>query len=281
MPEPSATYSPRSYAGPGTRLRVRGSWRADLQRHSDLAVALLLREIKAQYRRSTIGIGWILLQPLCYILIFTGVRQILNIPSDGIPYILFTIVGLVPWMFFANTVIRITSCILVNAEILKKSDVPRELFPAVTAAAGVVELAFTSVLVASLMLWFRTPVGLPLLLLPVILLMMTAFALGLGLWLAAINTYRSDISLAIPYAMQMWMLASPIFYPISQIPERWQMLYALNPMVGLIEGLRDVLLRNTLPNFGWLGISALAIAVIWATGLPFYRRMSNYFADVL
>lgn len=263
------------------RLRVRESWIKDLQRHADLAVALLLREIKAQYRRSSVGIGWLLLQPLCYILIFAGVRQILNIPSDGIPYVLFIVTGLIPWMFFANTVARITSCILSSAEILKKSDVPRELFPAVTAAAGLVELAFTSVIVALLMVWYQIPVGAALLFVPVMVLIIAAFALGLGMVLAAINTFKSDISLAIPYAMQMWMFSTPIFYPFSQVPERWQVLYALNPMVGIIEGFRSVLLRNELPDLGLLGVSLIAIAITWAIALPFYRRMSNYFVDVL
>lgn len=279
MPSSNSLTPVHSSAGPGQRLRVRSGH--EIRQHTDLALALLRREIKGQYRRSSLGLLWILLQPMFYLAIFIGVRQVLGVSSEGAPYVLLALTGIIPWIFFSNCVNRVTPSISSNAAILKKSDIPREIFPIIGILGTMVELLFTGMILALVMGWYQVSVGWPLLWLPVLILLTAAIALALGLGLAAIGTFHNDLLFAIPYVMQMWMLASPVFYPLSQVPEKWHWLYGINPMVGVIEGFRDVLIRNEHPDLTLLAMSAGFGLVVMAISLPLYRRMSNYFADIL
>lgn len=255
--------------------------KTEYQRFVNLMWALVVREIKGRYRRSLLGPAWAVLQPLFYMVIFTFLRGVLKISSEGVPYVIFTYSALVPWTFFSNAVTRCGPSVYSNAGIVKKIAIAREIFPVSGVVTSLFDLFIASLILVGMMVWFKVPVGATLLWLPVLVLLAAMLALGLGFGVAALGTYRHDITFALPFLMQLWMLATPIMYPISQVPERWQLLYSLNPMVGIIEGFRQVLVKGMAPDPGLLTVSLLGIALVWFVAWPLFRYMSQYFADVL
>jgi lipopolysaccharide transport system permease protein len=253
----------------------------ELQRFMNLLWALVTREFKGRYRRTLLGPAWAIILPLFYMVVFTFMRGVLNISSDGIPYPIFTFSALVPWMLFANGVTRCAPSIVSNAGIVKKMAVAREVFPAAGVVAALVEFGISATILAGMMLWFRVPIGWSLLWVPALVLLTALLALGLGLGVAALATYKRDLTFALPFILQFWLLATPAMYPLSRVPEGWRFVYSLNPMVGLIEGFRTVLIRGQTPDLGLLMLSTLGIVVVWLVAWPLFRYASQYFADVL
>ena len=252
-----------------------------ISRFLNLLWALVTREVKGQYRRSLLGPAWALLQPLFYMVIFTFVRGVLKISSEGIPYVLFTYSALVPWTFFSNAVARCGPSVILNAGIVKKMDLPRVVFPAAAVITSLFDLLMSGLVLIGIMFWFHVPVGWPLLWLPVLVVLVALLALGIGLVIAALGTFKRDIIFATPFLMQFWLLATPIMYPLSSVPERWRTIYMANPMVGLIEGFREALIKGSSPELSSLLVSVVGIGIIWAVAWPFFRSMAQYFADVL
>lgn len=253
----------------------------ELHRFFNLLWALVTRELKGRYRRSLLGPAWAVLQPLFYMVIFTFLRGVLDISSEGVPYVIFTYSALVPWTFFSNSVIRCGPSISSNAGVLKKIAISREVFPLAGVVTSLVDFFIASLILVGMMIWFRVPVGASMVWLPVLVLLTGLLALGVGFGVAAVGTYKHDILFAMPFLMQFWLLATPIMYPIGKVPERWQFLYSLNPMVGIIEGFRTTIVKGMAPDLGLLFISLLGIVVIWTIGWLLFRHMSQYFADVL
>ncbi len=253
----------------------------ELQRFFTLMWALVMRELKGRYRRSLLGPAWAIIQPLFYMVIFTFLRGVLDISSEGVPYVIFTYSALVPWTFFSNAVTRCGPSISSNAGLLKKIAISREVFPLSGVVTSLVDFFISSLILIGMMIWFKVPVGVSLLWLPVLVLLTGLLALGVGFGVAAVGTYKHDIIFAVPFFMQFWLLATPIMYPLGKVPERWQSLYILNPMVGLIEGFRATIIRGTAPDLGLLLVSLLGIALVWLVAWPLFRYMSQYFADVL
>jgi len=243
--------------------------------------ALVVREIKGQYRRSFLGPTWALLQPLFYMVIFSLVRGVLDISSEGIPYALFTFSALVPWSFFSNAVTRCGPSILQNAGIIKKISMPRMVFPTAAVVTSLFDLLMAGLVLTGMMIWFKVSVKWVLAWLPLLIFLTAALALALGLLIAAVGTYKRDLIFGTPFIMQFWLLATPIMYPLSDVPAQWKGLYMINPMVGLIEGYRNVLLRGMAPDLNLLVISLIVVAILWAIVWPFFRVMAQYFADVL
>ncbi|MBF0371106.1 MAG: ABC transporter permease [Magnetococcales bacterium] len=246
-----------------------------------LAQALVVRGFKGQYRRSLMGPAWAFLQPLVYMVVFTFLRGVLDIPSNGIPYAIFTFSALVPWTFFSNAVSRCAPSISANGGILKKISVAREIFPISAVVTSLLDFLIASVILVGMMVYYEVPVGWTLLWIPLLVVLTALFALGIGLAAAAVGTFKHDVIFGIPFLMQFWMLATPIMYPASQVPERWQGIFALNPMVGLIEGFRNILTLGQGPDLALLGTSVLGIAVVWLIAWPLFRSVSQYFSDVL
>jgi lipopolysaccharide transport system permease protein len=255
--------------------------RTAISRFFNLLGALVIREIKGQYRRSFLGPAWALLQPLFYMVIFTFIRGVLNISSEGIPYVLFTYSALVPWTFFSNAVTRCGPSIMQNAGIVKKMDLPRLVFPTAAVSTSLFDLFMSGIILIGMMFWFHVPLSWAILWLPILIFLIALLALGIGMLIAAVGTYKRDIVFATPFLMQFWLLATPIMYPLNSVPERWQQLYLVNPMVGLIEGFRGVLVKGSPPELSLLLMSVLGIVLIWVIAWPFFRVMSQYFADVL
>ncbi len=255
--------------------------KTEFHKFFNLLWALVTRELKGRYRRSLLGPAWAILQPLFYMVIFTFLRGVLDISSEGVPYVIFTYSALVPWTFFSNAVSWCGPSVLTNAGIVKKIAIAREVFPTASVVTSLIDLLFSSIILAGMMIWFCVTVGWSLLWLPVLVLLTALLALGLGLGIAALGTYKRDIIFAVPFLMQFWLLATPIMYPLGKVPERWQYFYTLNPMVGIVEGFRSIMVKGMSPDLGLLGVSLVGIVVVWLVAWPLFRYMSQYFADVL
>jgi len=255
--------------------------KAEWQRAIHVIQALIIREFKGRYRRSLLGPAWAVIQPLAYMVIFTAVGHILNISSEGVPYLVFTYSALVPWTFFANAVSRCGPTIYFKGALIRKIALPREVFPLAEVIGSLVDFAVAGVILVALMLWFRTPVGWPLLWCPVLMLLTILLAIGVGFAVAALGTYQFDTVFALPLLMQLWMLGTPVMYPLHTVPAAWQGWYRLNPMVGIIDGFRGILVEQRTPDLPLLGYSLLGIVTVWIFAWPLFRYTSQYFADVL
>jgi lipopolysaccharide transport system permease protein len=243
--------------------------------------AITLRELKGRYRRSALGMLWAVLPPVFYAALFTVLQGILHISTGDVPYVLFAYAGLVPWAFFVNAVNRCGGSVGVNAGIVKKVAVPRVVFPVAAVVTALADFAVSGLLLAMLLLWFGVVPGIHLLWLMPIVMITMLFALGCGLIIAALGAFLQDVLFGLPLLMQLWMLATPIMYPLSQVPASWMPLYLLNPMVGIIEGFRQVLIRQAAPDMALLGMTLAATAVIWMIGWPLFRTLSQHFADAV
>ncbi len=249
-------------------------------RFATLLRALVVRDVTSRYRRSALGMWWAFLQPVILMLLFNMLRGFVNIPSDGLPYVLFSYAALVPWTFFTNAVAACGPSIITNAEVIKKIALPREVFPLAAVAATLFDFCMSGIVLAGMMIWFRVSVGWALLWLPILIVLMVAISFGVGILLAGLGTFRKDFIFATPFLTQAWLFVTPVIYPLSTVPENWRSLYMLNPMVGVIEGFRNVLLKATAPPTEALGISVIVTAILLAISWPVFRRLSGYFADV-
>ncbi|OQY48548.1 MAG: ABC transporter [Anaerolineaceae bacterium 4572_78] len=255
--------------------------RIEIQRFWSLLWALVAREFKGRYRRSILGPLWAVLQPLFYMVIFTFLRGVLDIPSDGVPYIIFTYSALVPWTFFAGTITRCGPSVSANSSLVKKIALPREIFPAAGVMGALIDFCIAATILIVMMIWYQVHITWSLAWLPFLILLTAILALGIGLGVSALGTYRHDVLFALPFVTQFWILATPIMYPLSEVPSAWQFAYKLNPMVGIIEAFRDVLVKGLSPDMSLLSISITGTVLVWLVAWPIFRFMSQYFADVL
>ncbi len=250
-------------------------------RFFSLLWALVVRDITSRYRRSSLGMWWAFLQPLILMLLFNMLRGFVNIPSDGIPYILFSFSALVPWTFFTNAVAACGPSITTNAEVIKKIALPREVFPLAAVTATLFDFVMSGLILAGMLLYFKIPLTLQVLWIPILSIFMIAIAFGVGILIAGLGTFRKDFIFATPFLTQAWLFATPVIYPLSSVPEQSRSLYMLNPMVGVVEGFRSVLLRGEGPPLDALALSLIVTALLLGISWPIFRKLSGYFADVL
>jgi lipopolysaccharide transport system permease protein len=243
--------------------------------------ALVLRDIRARYRRSILGPLWAILQPLILMVLFNMLRQIVEIPSDGAPYLIFSYSALVPWTFFSNAVIRCGPSVATNAGLVKKMSITREVFPTAAVITALFDLVMSGLVLFVMMLYYDVALTPHLLWLPLLVVITAALAWGVGVGVASLATFKNDFVFATPFLMQVWLYATPVIYPLSSVPEKWLTLYRLNPTVGLIESYRAVIVFGQMPDVGLIAQAAGSTLLICAITWPFFRRMSQYFADVL
>ena len=243
--------------------------------------AIVERDLKARYRRSLLGPSWAILQPIILMIVFTIIRGFLTIPSDGLNYALFTYVALVPWQLLSSGVSRAGPSIVANRAVIKKTAMPREVFPLAAIITALFDMLISGTVLAGMMVFFRVEVGSALMWIPVLIILASLLALAAGFFIAALGTFKSDFLIAIPFLMQVWLYATPIIYPLSVVPEALRPYYILNPAVGIIEGFRDVLLKAQDPDLGLLGVSALVTLIGLSIAWPLFRKLSQYFADIL
>jgi lipopolysaccharide transport system permease protein len=253
-----------------------------LWQYRELVYFMVWRDIKARYKQTVLGVAWALLQPVLTMLVFWVVfSQFARVPSDGLPYPLFAFIGLLPWTYFSQAVARSGTGLVGNSNLIGKVYFPRLIIPLAAAITPGVDFLLSLGVLAGLMLWYGVvPAFAMLAVLPLIVLAFVA-ALAVGIWLSALNVKYRDVGHLIPFLIQIWMYASPVIYPLSLVPERWQPIYSLNPMVGIITGFRWALTGGGAPNVTSGLVSLAAVAALLLSGLVYFRRAEREFADVI
>jgi lipopolysaccharide transport system permease protein len=280
--EPQAQGAPLSFIciEPSTgwfSLKLREVWA-----YRELLYFLIWRDVKVRYKQTAIGAAWAVLQPFLTMVIFGMVfKKLANVPSDGLPYSIFAYTALLPWSLFAGAVNRSSLSIVGQASIISKVYFPRLIVPLSATISGLVDFAVAFILLIGMMIWYGILPNWGILALPLFLLFALTTALAVGLWLSALNVKYRDVAHAIPFLIQIWLFASPIAYPVSLVPEKWRLLYSLNPLVGVIEGFRWALLGKQSPDFVLIAVSASAVIALLFTGLIYFKRMERTFADVV
>jgi lipopolysaccharide transport system permease protein len=254
----------------------------ELWQYRELLYFLIWRDIKVRYKQTALGAAWAIIQPLFSMLIFSlFFGRLAKMPSDGIPYPLFSLAALVPWTFFANGLNQSSNSLVASANLLKKVYFPRLVIPIATVLAGVVDFALSFVVLLGLMAFYGVTPTINLLWMPLFLLLALVTSLAVGLWMSALNVKYRDVRYIVPFLIQVWMFSTPIVYPSSLLPASWRTIYGLNPMVGVVEGFRWALLgTNTLPGF-MIVVSATAALVILIGGAFYFRHMEKSFADIV
>jgi lipopolysaccharide transport system permease protein len=263
----------------------RGIFRFDLGslwQYRELLYFLVWRDLKVRYKQTAIGVGWAALQPLVSMTIFTVIfGRFAKIPSDGLPYPLFALCGVLPWNYFSGALQRCINSVVGDAQLVKKVYFPRLILPVAGSLSGIIDFAISFILLLGMMIWYRIPLTGIALFVPALLALALITSLAVGLWFAALNVRYRDVGYTIPFLIQIWMFASPVVYPVSMIPERYRLIYSLNPMVGVVEGFRWALLGKASPDFAVMAMSMGAIIMLLIGGVVFFRNMECTFADVV
>ncbi len=250
----------------------------DLWAHRELLYFLTWRDVKVRYKQTLLGATWALLQPLLLMLIFSFVfGRLVGVKSGSVPYPLFAFAGLLPWMFFANALTNSGNSLIGNTNLIKKVYFPRIIIPTAAVAAGLVDLGIGFLLLIALMFYYGAGLHPSLLLLPLLIVLITLLALGVGMWMSALNVKYRDVRYALPFLIQVWLFASPVIYPV---PEQWRWLLAVNPMTGIIQGFRAALFGQRI-DWGTLGLSAVITVLILVYSTFTFSRMERSFADVI
>jgi lipopolysaccharide transport system permease protein len=269
-----------------TELRPTRGWVAlglrDVWEYRELLGFLALRDIKVRYKQTVLGAGWAILQPVATAFIFTVVfGRLARLPSDGLPYAIFALAGLVPWTFFATAVGTTAVSLVGNSNMISKVYFPRLCIPIATVIAAFVDLLVATVVLFGAMVLYDVNGGWRMLAVVPFALLAFAAALGVGLWLSAIAARYRDVRHIVPFLLQFWLFATPVAYASSLLPEGWHVLYALNPMVGVVEGFRWSLLGSDVAIGGLVLGSASSALVLVVSGAFYFRRMERSLADVL
>lgn len=273
-------------AVPRIRLKPSNGWRAlnlrEFWQYRELLYFLSWRDIKVRYKQTALGALWAILQPFLTMLVFSlFFGHLAKIPSDGIPYPIFAFSALVPWTFFSNGLTQSGNSLVQSAGMLKKVYFPRLIVPISSILSGVVDFLFAFLVLIGLMFWYGIVPTANVVWLPFLLLLAFGTALGVGLWLSAMNVQFRDVRYTIPFLAQFWLFATPIAYPSSLLSEPWRTIYGINPMVGVVEGFRWALLGTATAPGPLIIVSALTMLTILITGMFYFRRMESTFADVV
>ena len=262
-------------------MRIATDQSVGAARFINLVRALFAREVKGRYRRSFLGLFWTVLPPTFYTAIFVFIQGVLKISSEYLPYVLFAYSAMVLWSFVSSAIGRCGSSLTANAGIIKKIAVAREVFLVTAVLTALTDAAVAFVLLVAMLAWFHIPFGISMLWVPVIVALAVVLAIGVGMLVAALGAVTQDALFAVPLLMQLWMLLSPVMYPLSQVPDAWRDVYRLNPMVGIVEGFRAVMVKGVGPDLGLLAVAVVGTALIVSVAWPFFRYASQNIADVL
>jgi lipopolysaccharide transport system permease protein len=268
------------------RIRPSSGWQAlnlkELWRYRELLWFLAVRDIKLRYKQTVLGVTWAVIQPLFTMLVFSVFFGLLaRMPSDGLPYPVFVLAALLPWQLFSYALTQSSNSVVAEQRLITKVYFPRLIIPLASVLSGLVDFAIAFVLLLAMMAWYGTAPGWGILAVPLLVLFAVATALAVGLWLAALNVKYRDFRHTIPFLTQFWMFLTPVAYPSSLVPERWRVLYGLNPMAGVVEGFRWALLGQADGPGALVLVSAVSVALLLISGLYFFRRTERSFADVI
>src|SRR5438445_10081454 len=255
---------------------------SELWEYRELLYFLVWRDIKVRYKQTALGASWAIIQPFMTMVVFSlFFGHLARMPSDGLPYPIFTFAALVPWTFFANGLSQSSNSLVGSSNLITKVYFPRLILPLASVFSGIVDFLVAFGVLLGMMLYYGLVPTLNILWLPLYVLLALVTSLGVGLWLSALNVEYRDVRYIIPFITQFWLFATPIAYPSSLLPEPWRTIYGLNPMVGVVEGFRWALLRtNTAPG-AIVAVSASAAVLILISGAFYFRRMEKTFADIV
>lgn len=288
-PRPSAENVARiSYSAslPITIIQPSRGWVAlklrEVWAYRELLYFLTWRDIRVRYKQTVLGAAWAIIQPFFTMVVFSiFFGHLAKVPSEGLPYPLFAYCALLPWNYFAGALDRAGNSLVGSANLISKVYFPRLVVPISAVLAGLLDFAIAFLVLIGMMLFYGIVPTAAVLTLPLFLFMALATALGVGLWLSALNVQYRDVRYAIPFLIQFWLFATPVAYPSSLVPERWRALYGLNPMAGVVEGFRWALLGRSEAPGPLLGVSVVVVALLFVGGLFYFRRMEKTFADVV
>jgi lipopolysaccharide transport system permease protein len=271
---------------PVVRIEARRGWLAldlgELWAYRDLVYFFIWRDIKVRYKQTAIGAAWAILQPVLTMMVFSlFFGKLARIPSQGLPYPIFYYTALLPWTYFATAMQSATNVVVEQQRVITKIYFPRVVLPIAAVLAGLLDFAISFAVLLALMAYYRmAPTG-AVIWLPLFTLLAVFTALGVGLWLSALNALYRDVRYVVPFLVQFWLFASPVAYPSSLVPEKWRWLYGLNPMAGVIEGFRWALTGHGQPPGILLAASSVAVVLLVLTGLVYYHAMEGTIADVV
>lgn len=261
-------------------------WRAlrvaDIWEYRELMYFLTWRDIKVRYKQTVLGAAWAIIQPFMMMVVFSlFFGRLAGIPSDDLPYPIFTYAALVPWVFFANGLTQASASLVTSSNMIRKVYFPRLIIPISAVLSGVVDFGLAFIVLLGMMLYYGVTPTINTVYLPLLLLLALATSLGVGLWLSALNVQFRDVRYTVPFAVQLWLFATPIAYPSSLLSEPWRTIYGINPMTGVVEGFRWALLgTETAPGITIM-VSAVTSVVLLVTGAYYFKRLERSFADVV
>lgn len=254
----------------------------ELWRYRELLYFLVWRDVKVRYKQTVLGAAWAIIQPFATMVIFTlFFGRLANMPSDGVPYPVFSYAALVPWTFFANGLTLSTASLVSSQNLVKKVYFPRIALPLAAVLGCLVDFALASGVLIGMLLYYGILPGAAVLILPFLLGLALITSVGAGLWLSAMNVRYRDVGYITPFLVQFWLFATPIVYPSSLLSESWQIVYAINPMVGVVEGFRWALLGTDTAPGPMILVSSLVAAALLVGGMVYFRRTERTFADVV
>jgi lipopolysaccharide transport system permease protein len=271
---------------PVTHIRPSRGWISlnlrDLWHYRDLIYFLTWRDIKVRYKQTVLGAAWAILQPFFTMVVFSlFFGRLAGIPSDDMPYPIFSYAALVPWQFFANGLTQSSQSLVGSANLIRKVYFPRMVIPIGAILSGGVDFALAFVVLLAMMLFYGIVPTVNVVWLPALLLLALVTSLGVGLWLTALNVQFRDVRYAVPFMVQAWLFVTPIAYPSSLLDEPWRTLYAINPMAGVVEGFRWALLGADTRPGSMIIVSSVAALLLLVSGAYYFRRMEKSFADVI
>ena len=282
----TAALHPRAEAEPLLRITPPRGWlelrRKEVWAYRELLYFFVWRDVKIRYKQTAIGVAWVVLQPLLTMAVFTlFFGRLAKLPSQGLPYPVFYFAALVPWTYFATALQSATNVVVENQRVITKVYFPRLVLPVSAVLTGLVDFAIGFGVLVALTLGYGLRPTAAMLWLPALLLLAVLTALGVGLWLSAVNALYRDVRYVVPFLVQFWMLASPVAYPSTLVPERWRWLYGLNPMAGVIEGFRWAMTgHGEAPGAVVVASAGMVVAVLFG-GLVYFQRMESDVADLV
>lgn len=281
----TAQLPPSADSGAITRIAPTRGWAAlhlrELWDHRELLYFLTWRDVKVRYKQTILGAAWAIVQPLTSMVIFTVLARLVKIPSDGIPYPIFTYSGLVPWLFFASATNRASDSLVGNSPLVKKVYFPRLVLPLARVTACLADFIPAFLVLLLMMVYYKFTPSWHIVWVPFFIFVATAAAAGMGFWLSALNVRFRDIGYVAPFLIQIWLYATPVIYPTSLLPARWRFLYALNPMAGTVEGFRWALLGTGDISVTSIMLSCTVAFALLTSGAIYFRRMDRRFADII
>lgn len=271
---------------PKTRRQPSKGWAApklrELWEYRELLFFFAWRDIKVRYKQTVMGALWAIIQPFFTMVVFSlFFGRLANVPSDGMPYPIFSFTALVPWTFFANALAQASNSLVFSANMIKKIYFPRLALPIATVLAGVVDFVIAFVVLLGMMLYYGLVPTSNIIWLPFFFLLAVVTSIGVSLWLSAMNVQFRDVHYTIPFLTQAWLFVTPIAYPSSLLSEPWRTLYGLNPMAGVVEGFRWALLGTDTAPGSMMIVSVVVALTLFVSGAFYFRRMEQSFADVL